>query len=394
MYSMFYKSIQKRSSRQQNIPRFCKMTELRIAEMLLNFFAIQTSNCSSSVNVCFRIIPFLVAVILNVGSAYSSYILISTGLEEGLGDKTWLMSVLRCIISFSLWWIVFTRRKRLLKHLNKLRKWSNHVSSLKCATIISISGISLTVIFPISYVIFWYNCDYIVNEQTGYSSFWLMGYSFENHLNVKKYVLCVCYFVYYLSQFIFPNVLSLIYCVLTWNTSKLVVNIKIPIEMAEGNVILECLRKRRILKESAKELESNYTFSVFCLIVYHIASIFSAGTVVLGHTNMPGTIATFEMSIVFSVSIVCFIGMVLCASKVPASFDVLNGHLRMLHQNVLADDIPAHKIEMKYSMLLQSVIEEREFYLTVWGFLNINKSMIFSAFGGLLTYGILADKFK
>ncbi|GIY15943.1 hypothetical protein CEXT_43501 [Caerostris extrusa] len=79
---------------------------------------------------------------------------------------------------------------------------------------------------------------------------------------------------------------------------------------------------------------------------------------------------------------------------VPESFAVLKKRLRKLRQNILAGDSPMNGMQMKYLMLLESVIDEEELFFTAWGFVNLNKSLILSAMGALITYGVLIVQLK
>ncbi|GIY84839.1 hypothetical protein CDAR_208881 [Caerostris darwini] len=89
-----------------------------------------------------------------------------------------------------------------------------------------------------------------------------------------------------------------------------------------------------------------------------------------------------------------FLGTVLCASKVPTAFAELRKSLRDLYQNSLTEGYSELGNQKRSMMLLQSVIGEEEFYFTAWGFINLNKSLILSALGALVTYGILLVQYK
>ncbi|GIY99572.1 hypothetical protein CEXT_523281 [Caerostris extrusa] len=90
----------------------------------------------------------------------------------------------------------------------------------------------------------------------------------------------------------------------------------------------------------------------------------------------------------------CLSVLFLCASKVSKAFAEVRKSLRDLYQNSLTDVSYKLGNQKRSLMLLQSVIGEEEFYFTAWGFLTLSKSLILSALGALVTYGILLVQFK
>ncbi|GIX98721.1 hypothetical protein CDAR_571961 [Caerostris darwini] len=113
-----------------------------------------------------------------------------------------------------------------------------------------------------------------------------------------------------------------------------------------------------------------------------------------GLTKTPTLIAICESSPIFTTCFSSFLGTVLCASKLPKAFAELRKSLRDLYQNSLTEVSYKLGNQKRSLMLLQSVIGEEEFYFIAWGFRNLNKSLILSALGALVTYGSLLVQFK
>ncbi|GIY94560.1 hypothetical protein CEXT_764861 [Caerostris extrusa] len=177
---------------------------------------------------------------------------------------------------------------------------------------------------------------------------------------------------------------------MTLSIGKAVTDIRIPLKISDQHDLVQCLSVRKKLIKFARSIENNFTIIIFWVTLYNIVSLFSAFIVPFGLTKTPTLIATCESSLIFITCFSSFLGTVLCASKVPKAFAELRKSLRDLYQN------SSYKLgNQKRSLtLLQSVIGEEEFYFTAWGFINLNKSLILSALGALVTYGILLVQFK
>lgn len=375
--------------------KFISLTELGIIIIILQCFLFHKTNnfTSTPKKVIHIIIPLIFSLLLNVGAIYNFFILLREGLTIKLENKAWLIALFRSLLSSYLWWIIFMRRKTIWKMLYKLKKFADPVSSSKNALIIAVFGFFFSVILPVIYVIIFQGKS--TENNFDFDDVWFMGYTLRNQPELRKILAPLCTMLFCTGQFIFPNIISLIYCVLTWNISKLAHNVHIPKMNKDFGSILKCLLvKHRVLTAFTKELEDNFTFVIFCLVMYYMSSLFSIATAAMGLTHLPRSLVIFDSSFGLIVCIVFFGSIVICASSVPMAFCVLKENLRTLYQRTLTLDFPLTVTDMKHAMLLKSVIDEKELHFTVWGFVNINKSLVFSAFGALLTYGVLAEQLK
>ncbi|GFR03246.1 hypothetical protein TNCT_462321 [Trichonephila clavata] len=100
-------------------------------------------------------------------------------------------------------------------------------------------------------------------------------------------------------------------------------------------------------------------------------------------------VAIFQSLMLLGLSSFSFLGIVLSASRIPESFGGVKRKLRNFHQDTLIESSPLTRNKLKCLTLLKSIIDEEKFYFSAWGLINVDKSMILSTVGVLITYGFL-----
>ncbi|GIY76311.1 hypothetical protein CDAR_110111 [Caerostris darwini] len=368
-------------------------SELDIVEKISRLFIVYWhTNLSLFFNLnCCRFAG-LFAILMNFGFIYSSFILLRIAIKTNFGDTQFVITFLRGFASLCIWYIVSFKWKAYFKAIHQLKRLNHESVSLKTLTLIYILVIGITILLPIMYaVVEGYAISYNVNL---FTDFWLAGLHIEDKSALQEMLLFLVFIVYYAQQFIFPSVLSLVYCLLTWNISKATKSLKIPMKIQKYETLLDIIEQRRKLAEFVKDFETIFRGIMLWLTVYNLASLFAAFLMFVDVSKMKIPIEANEPIHILISSSASFLGTVLCGAMVPESFAVLKKRLRKLRQNILAGNSPMNGMQMKYLMLLESVIDEEELFFTAWGFVNLNKSLILSAMGALITYGVLIVQLK
>ncbi|KAF8773421.1 hypothetical protein HNY73_016086 [Argiope bruennichi] len=293
----------------------------------------------------------------------------------------------------SLWYMVNLKGKIYFKCIRHLKKLSRTKKSRYREVILIFSVVLISIIFPIYYVVIQayaetHTDSFIINY------FWLLNSDIKNTFGQRTTVIAIASFVYYAEQFIFPCIFAIIYCTLAWKIAEAVSNIEIPKRVIDFQEILQLLETRRKLIEFVRYFESTFTVVIFWLTWYNLLSLFATLVMSMGLSVMNSLVAISEALIIFISCSVSFVGTVLCASKVSDAFVGLKVKLRKLYQNLLKDSIPQTGNKVMCMKLLESVIDEENYYFTLWGFLYMNKSLILSALGALVTYGVVLVQLK
>lgn len=370
-------------------------TEIDVVEKILGFFVFYSkiSNGTPKNTWISKIISILFATLVNAGFVYNICALIRLGTIIGFQKKTWIVSLFTSTISISLWHISYFKRKSLGRLIRRLRRYSYLGSSKKHLKAFLIGVLTVQFSLPLLYAGgIGYVVRYIKHE--AYFQFWLVGSTLDGHQGIRKLLLPLCFFVYFTQQFVFPGVITLIFCVLMWRVSDCLKNLKLPEQTDDFDMILRVLEKRRKLKIVVCDIEKNFSISAFLLISYSLVSIFSAATVAIGLTDKPSMASILESSIILVVSFSMFMGLIFCASKIPKSFYFLKENLRDTYQHILVTNSSLNAQEVQYMDLLNSVVEEIECYVTAWGVVKLDTSVILNSLGALITYGILAIQFS
>ncbi|GFT86620.1 hypothetical protein NPIL_642131 [Nephila pilipes] len=207
-------------------------------------------------------------------------------------------------------------------------------------------------------------------------------------------ILGIASFVYYTVQFIFPSLLSLTYSIIAWNISKAVANLELLLKPANIDTLIRFLDTRKKLTEFVKEFENNFRILAFLLLWYDLVSLLKAFIMLMGLSKIHSFIAKTEAILILISSSVSFLSTVSYAAMIPEACIAMKRNLKELHQNTLrhdrdGEDSPLSGDKIKFLRLLKTVIDDEEFYLTAWGLVKISKSIILSALGALITYGIL-----
>lgn len=363
--------------------------EIDVAEKVLKFVIIY---CPSRRNYCNFSVFF--ALTLNVGFIYCCTILIRQSFLVGLTDKSWLISLFRTILSMSMWYMVSFKWRMYYKSIHRLKRLGCSKKSRCVQTILILSVALISVVFPIFFAaIQAYGEKYTDRFLVNY--FWLLNNDIQNNYGQRTTIIIMASFTYYAQQFTFPCIFAIVYCTLTWKISEAVSNItKIPKRIVDYEKILQLLEKRRKLVKFSKSFERTFTVVLFWLTWYNLLSIFATFIMSMGLSIQNSLVAISEALIIFVSCSASFIGTVLCATKVSDEFSGLKLNLRNLYQNLLSDFFPQIGNRVLCEKLLKSVIDEEVDYFTLWGFLSINKSLILSAFGAVVTYGVVLVQLK
>lgn len=207
--------------------------------------------------------------------------------------------------------------------------------------------------------------------------------------NIAIFLFCL---LFHVEIFIFPSVLSTVYCALTWNISVLILNLTVSIN-DDLKTTVTVLEKRRRLKALVAELEKIISFPIFLLICYHLVGFFYTLTAIVDFDEISKRAALMEGSLTFLTSFPSYVGIVLCSAKLTNSFEILQKNLREIYQNKLKN-LSSNKNTQCAMMLLKSVVDEEVFCLTAWGIVKLRKSVILTSIGALITYGVLIRQTK
>lgn len=349
-------------------------------------------NCSKKKHMMLLFTGYLFSLVINLGFLYNFSNLIRVGMKNGIGRQPWMISLNMSVLSISLWYATCFRQKAFLdviQHFKKIELVG--VTPRKIGNII-ISTVLLQSLIPMAYSLVIANALLIKNAKKSSYRFWLMDYdmdAFPLAQNIAIFLFCL---LFHVQIFIFPSVLSTVYCASTWNASVLILNLTVSID-EDLKSIVTILEKRRQLKALVAQLEKIISFPMFLLICYHLVDFFYTLTAIVDFDEISTRAAMLEGSLAFLMSFPSYVGIVLCSAKLTNSFEILQKNLREIYQNRLKN-LSSNNNTKYVMMLLKSVVDEEVFCLTAWGIVKLRKSVILTSIGALITYGVLIRQTK
>ncbi|GFR20338.1 hypothetical protein TNCT_526851 [Trichonephila clavata] len=81
-------------------------------------------------------------------------------------------------------------------------------------------------------------------------------------------------------------------------------------------------------------------------------------------------------------------------SNIPATLEEMSSVLQNVYRNELLKCNEENHFDTLRLMMLKTLSEIKPIYMTVWDMFRVNRSLLLSSFGCLLTFGILITNYR
>ncbi|GFT45376.1 uncharacterized protein NPIL_462741 [Nephila pilipes] len=152
----------------------------------------------------------------------------------------------------------------------------------------------------------------------------------------------------------------------------------------------EVLQKRHIAEmNTVKRVDKCLSFPLFILLGFHITILFFCVVFFhsIPHTERDWLHSPSEMDLYFCGVFILFSTQYFVITTFAARVDEEVQNIKM--EVAKMDGLPSRLSVAEQILLIAKVNSYSNICLTLWGFLNITKSFVFSSFGALLTFGAL-----
>lgn len=359
---------------------------------LLSFFGIKEqpkTTIQNKLNLTALFYPF--SVYMHIATFYNLFALLRCWIIET--NKSVFASSFNSILSFTIWHVARMHGLEIHCLLKNCGTDSRRkIFSRKCSIILTIAALFVCFLFPIIlpvYIVF--DVDL---ETADILKFWFVGSIPSIDKSLKSVILFICIFVYISQQIFFPATLLVIFCVLNLkhveNMEKMKFVLKKGIHRGISFLKQSCIHKDVLLK--IKKHEEIFNFLIFltlCLLI----SVGFTGLALLTQKNESQNVYTCEAIFYLYFSAVGIIAITYSASTIQSQLQDVKKFYRMEYESRVEENW-LDSIAEKKLKIIKMIYKREAPKLTAWKIVRLDKNLVFSVFGGLLTYGFLILQLK
>lgn len=354
----------------------------------------KSSQCQKLQSKLFHPFP----IFLHFAMIYTiSALLFTTKLSFLSGTKSRYFSVTTAVLSVILWYAVYFRRSKIHSLLKINAFNTEHQNYNKHSTFCRISDykaifclISINfltaVIMPVFLVISNVSATLECNA-------FLFGFKARGIHNLHFFIVLFFYFAEFI---IFPNIFMILYCFLTFRLARYLEEIKRRMKLLNtsyDSVLYRCYI-HKILLQRINVFEKTFSLPIFLQICLLMTLSFTGLALEVEITRY-NFYHVIEGILCMYSSITGIISIIYVASNVHHQLHEIKQSNRKLYEYaVIYEENSETKSEKKSLAILKVISERPVVYLTAWGIFRLDKRLLFSAFGTMITYGFLLIQLK
>ncbi|KAG8183696.1 hypothetical protein JTE90_014672 [Oedothorax gibbosus] len=223
-----------------------------------------------------------------------------------------------------------------------------------------------------------------------YSSFWFIGYS-PNPKWLRQILIFLAMNLYFSSKFLIAPVLVTLHGFLSCTLANaLRMQKSILVKNSSSPRFTEEIKTYQSIVSCCKHFDIAFRAVLLLLLAIKFTAVYNGLGMALGMaTDIPAAVNMAESVMTLCLCVVCIIGLVACASKVPEEMSMISNLFQEFHQNALLEIEHLDHGSMKKVLLLKMLSETRPVYLSACGMLHLNRSYVLSCFGCALSFCIL-----
>lgn len=308
------------------------------------------------------------------------------------GNKSTYGSLINCVLSLIIWHIVRARGHdfhNIIKYI-KVRIPLNNFSSRYYITF-TIMALSVCSLIPLILALI----SVISNEGPSCGSFWLYGY-----IPIKPNILVeilsfLCVLIYISQQILFPSVFLILFFTLN---IKLVTKVERMKKSLNKNIFfINALSKQSRIHMNyiykVRKYDELFSFPIFFTLCLVTVMGFTAIALIMQKIDEIKLFRLCEGFLYLYFSLVGILSITCSASMISSQFQIIKDfyHKEYELSNVeLIENERIPSLILKKEQKILKLISERKIpHLTAWNFVRLDKSVVFSVFGTMITYGFL-----
>ncbi|KAG8185534.1 hypothetical protein JTE90_012870 [Oedothorax gibbosus] len=232
-----------------------------------------------------------------------------------------------------------------------------------------------------------------LDRRERYVAFWTLRHSLRNYKILEKLVVFLSMLNFYSIKFL-PLLLSSVHYV--FHCSELSTALRKQAKIIKTSNATDEIQVYQILIRCCKLFNESAKVTIFLMLTMDFTELYIAIRLLLGRGfSMTTTPKIVESSFTFTCIYVSLIIVVSFAAKIPNTMEQTSASFQELY----CSDLLKNKKEVLpqnfgHLMLLKALSELKSVHLTVWDMLKVDKSLILSFTGCILTFGILIMQIK
>ena len=284
-----------------------------------------------------------------------------------------------------MWYFAYSRKKEISDVL---------VQIYNCIKKCKDSKISQCYIIPLLFIILvlpFIKCvidQFVIDVEEETLSYWTFDYQIQNKFFRRMFLFhgSIIYLIFCLG---FPFYLTFCLNILFYRCSQILssYNTELAIQLlTKLNLNVDIFKVFFNMLKLLKKLNQEVVNLSFLIVFYSFGGIFVALLTVTIDSELQFNIAYKGFVILyFSLSITIFMSYVICSSLIPENLNKIKNVVKEF-----INEYGSYKFISKQNMFyLQRIESEETLFISACGVFNLSRSILFSALGSVLTYGLL-----
>ncbi|GBM47594.1 hypothetical protein AVEN_77034-1 [Araneus ventricosus] len=331
------------------------------------------------------------SIFLHVSFAYSASAIVIS--EDSIYIKRTLVDIMACSFSVILWHQIQLHSKKFRVFYSNLKSCPRNLflfdrhekGVIKMIVLLSFLFPIITALTIIS--------EFIPYWSENYIKFWLLGYSVSDNRPLQMVMVFICMLMYFSSRFLLQSLSVTISSVFSYKLSKA---IRMQNKLLKDSINRDCFHQElnfynHIIK-CCKRFENFNNGTALLLIFVCCGELYAGLGIALDETQpTPKHIVPVEATFTIAICIISVFSFLTVASKVPSAMTETRTIFQEIYQQTLFKRIYNSNEEL---LILKSLGETEPFYFTAGEFFRLDKGLILSFFGTVLTFCILIMQLK
>lgn len=310
--------------------------------------------------------------------------------------KVLITSEMCCVFSMLIWYNLVSHKKSFLEIKRIIigkQHWLMNLNNYKqkrLFDVLTVSSVMLPLILTTTLFVVSRN-----DKHFRYNNFYLLGYTLESTL-LQEIVVFIGMLVFFSLRYFIPTVYVSIHGILSYKLTK---SIRHQADIIEKRIFTESfneeIRIYRLIIQTCRTFEECSRASLFWILCLYFMVIYIGLGISFDNNDEEVMIAVWTESFLsIFLSGLSMVALLTFASGIPTAMRDQSLRLKDIYQNILLEDSAKVRLNSKRMKIVDSLSSVDAVYLTVYGMLKVDKSLILSTFGCAKTYCILIMQLK
>lgn len=311
-------------------------------------------------------------------------------------NKVLITSEMCFVFSLFIWYNLISHKKRYLeikRIIGKLR-WLMNLNNFKqkrLFDVITVSSVMLPLILTTTLFVVSRN-----DEHFRYNNFYVFGYTLESTPILQEILVFIGMLAFFSLRFFIPTVYVSIHGIMSYKLTK---SIRHQANIIEKRIFTQSfneeIRIYRLVIQTCRTFEECSRGSLFWILCLYFMVIYIGLGLSFDNNDQEVIIAIWTESFIsISLSGLSMVALIAFASGIPTAMREKSLRFKDIYQNIFLEDTTKARLNSKRMKIINSLSSVDPVYLTVYGMLKVDKSLILSTFGCAITYCILIMQLK